>query len=375
MTDEVLNEGVIETPAGDDLRATITAAIEQQRAAVAETPAETPLANEQEEAKQARARDESGRFASQEKALEKPQEGKEQKAGAADAPKGDNAAPETPQEDQQAIRPPPGWSPKSKAAFDGLPPEVKADIVKREQEVNQGFAKLTEYKGLEPFAERARQARTTLEGALTNYTNWEDSFRRDPFAAVAHLASNFGIHPQQFAQGLLQRLGGGQVSTQSGDDTNPVQIHPALLQELAQLKSIVTNQESERANQHRQTVAQNVDTFFADPKNRYADNVSEIMVSLINQANTSGQKIDLPAIYETACWMHPDVRQLLINERATTPAASNAAKANAAAQARQASKAVTGAPARGETPTNAPPANESLRETIRRSIAEQRGEA
>lgn len=374
MTDEVLNEGVSETPAGDDLRATITAAIEQQRAAVTETPAQTPLANEQEEAKQARARDESGRFASQEKALEKPQEGKEQKAGAADVPKGDNAAPETPQEDQQAIRPPPGWSPKSKAAFDSLPPEVKADIVKREQEVNQGFAKLTEYKGIERFADQARQSGTTLERALTNYTNWEGAFKRDPFTAVAHLAGNLGMHPQQFAQALLQRLGSGQ-QLQTDADPNAMQIHPALLQELAQLKSIVTNQESERANQHRQTVAQNVDTFFADPKNRYADNVSEIMVSLINQANTSGQKIDLPAIYETACWMHPDVRQLLINERATTPAASNAAKANAAAQARQASKAVTGAPARGETPTNAPPANESLRETIRRSIAEQRGEA
>lgn len=369
MTDEVLNEGVIETPATDDLRATITAALEQQRAASSELPAETPAVEEQPEAKQDRARDEHGRFASQ----EKPQEAKEQKPATTEPQKAPEATPEAPQAEPGAIRPPPGWSPKSKAAFDGLPPEVKADIVKREQEVNQGFAKLAEFKGIERFAEQARESGTTLERALTNYTNWEGAFKRDPIAAVVHLAGNLGVHPQQFAHALLERVGGGQQQAQTGAEQNTMQIHPALLKELAELKSTVAHQESERANQHRQAVAQNVETFFADPKNKYADNVSEIMVGLINQANASGQKIDLPAIYETACWMHPEVRQLLINERATTPAVSNAAKANAAAQARNAAKAVTGAPARGMTPGNAPPANESLRDTIRRSIAEQRG--
>ena len=61
----------------------------------------------------------------------------------------------------------------SKAAFANLPPEVQADVVKREGEVNQGLAKLAEYKGLEPLAELSRQNGTTLVNAVNQYRQLE----------------------------------------------------------------------------------------------------------------------------------------------------------------------------------------------------------
>ena len=124
---------------------------------------------------------------------------------AADPTKG-----ETGEQQQAAITtatPPPGWSIKSKAQWDKLPAEVRADIAKREAEVSAGFS---EYAGVKPYAERARQGGQTLAQALQAYTGIEDLFRRDPAAGFMHVASNTGLTQHQagalFAQ-LAQQLG------------------------------------------------------------------------------------------------------------------------------------------------------------------------
>ena len=50
-------------------------------------------------------------------------------------------------------------------------------MAKRESEINQGFAKLAEYKPLERFSQMAKQGGTTLEQALESYTGIENMLR------------------------------------------------------------------------------------------------------------------------------------------------------------------------------------------------------
>jgi hypothetical protein len=143
---EELNN-VTETNENDsnDLRSQLVAAMRD-----AENES-TSTALEVENDAPSRTRDEQGRFSKDEQgeqavvAAETPVQSP---APTTDEPAGQETteAPVQP----QAVRPPPGWSPASKAAFDALPEAVKADVAKREEEVNKGFAKLGDYKGLEP---------------------------------------------------------------------------------------------------------------------------------------------------------------------------------------------------------------------------------
>lgn len=124
-----------------------------------------------------RQRDEHGRFAPKEPDKVASVPAAQQAAAASpkpgDAPAAANAAAVAPQaaqtpaaaaEQQPAAtthRVPPGWAPEAKAQFGALPPEVQAAISKREQEVDNGFRVLQDYKGLEEFTPIVRQAGTT----------------------------------------------------------------------------------------------------------------------------------------------------------------------------------------------------------------------
>ncbi|RUV16962.1 MULTISPECIES: hypothetical protein [unclassified Mesorhizobium] len=392
MADE-LDEGASSAPANDDLRSTITAAIERQRSAAGPqepAPAAEPTAtNTPAEPAKAdadpRPRDENGRF----KAADKP-EGGDKPATPAAEPKGPKAAQaEAPKAEPKPegttdapIRPPVGWSATAKSEFDKLPDSVKAAVAKREVEVNQGLAKLAEYKPIDRFVDMAKQGGTTLEAALTAYTGMENTLRRDPIAGIEQVCANLRLDPRVVVGEMARRYGilqnGGATPQPQPSQQQQIQLPPALVEQLSGLQNTVTQLQRDREASELNATTANVEAFFNDPKNKYADNVSDVMVSLIKQARASGEKINLPAIYEKACWMHPEVRDLLINERLAAntpaPAASNPATAAAAAnQARQAAKAVTGAPSRGSPPGGAPPANESLRDTIKRAIAQQSG--
>ncbi len=106
-------------------------------------------------------------------------------------------------------KPPPGWSRASKVAFDALPDAVKEAVAKREREVDQGFAKLKKYKGLDKYVEMAERSGTTLDKALEQYTGLEDLLRRDVFAGVGQILRNMGLNPHAVLQAYYQRVGGG----------------------------------------------------------------------------------------------------------------------------------------------------------------------
>lgn len=368
---DLMPDDVVETAStNDDLRATINAALAKQReAAPVEVVATEPPAETAEETKADRARAPDGKF------VEKPKEA----AVAAEAPKAAptpdatvEPAPATPE-----AKPPVGWSAAAKAKFATLDPDIKADIAKREVEINAGFAKLADFKDIEPFVRQATESGTTLKEALTKYTRAEDSLRKDPVRGVAEICRMAGFDPRLVASAIL----GIQPGAPGETPQPPAQgyVPPELLQELASVKGTLSQLQQFHQASERNALASKVDAFFSDPAHKHADAVSEIMTGLINQARTNGTPIDLDAIYGQAVWQHPDVREELIKERTAaavpppTPPNPIAKAAAAATQAKQAAKATTGAPARS-TPAGAPPpTNLSIRDNIVAAIEAQRG--
>lgn len=256
------------------------------------------------------------------------------------AAEGDKAAADAPETKSAAAAtdgaPPPGWSVKSKAEWDRLPPHVRADIVKREQEIAAGFK---QYEGLGRFAERARSSGQTLAEALHAYTAIEDLLRRDLGAGFLHIATNAGLTQYQAGQlfaDLAQRLGyqlsapGHQTASGGSATDQNVAADPNLLQQvigpvmqplMQRINSLEQSLRAQLEADHRQrerAAGEAIEQFRRDPANRYYDNVEADIARLLESGavpRTGNPLQDLAKAYELACWQHPEIREQLINER------------------------------------------------------------
>ena len=345
-----------------DLRSQIEAAVNKQREASPE-PADPEAVQEPEGDKEAaaRIRDEKGRFAA--KSGEEPVEAPAAKPVATTEPQ----AAEPVATDTQ-IRPPPGWNPAAKVAFDTLPDEVKQAVARREEEVNKGFAKLAEYKPLEPFAEQAEANGRSLPQVLEEVTRIDNVFLQDKNRGLQMIMQRYGIDPVAFAYDLVTRSGGVPNQGAAGAGQQGYQTPPAgpdlspVMAEINQLKTYI-------ATQQQQEVLGTLQAFAADPAHKFFENVRPQMAALMD----SGQATTLQDAYEAACWMNPEIRGLLIKQQAGTGTLA-APRAAVVAQAKAASKATNGAPAPGTRPGSAAPdPNMSIRDTIRAAVEQSRG--
>ncbi|MBY3249836.1 hypothetical protein [Rhizobium laguerreae] len=313
-----------------------------------------------------RQRDEHGRFAPKEvdKNTAAPQ-------AAATAPKADQtnavggAAPAAQQANQaptQAAeqpaatthRVPPGWAPEAKAQFGALPPEVQAAISKREQEVDNGFRVLQDYKGLEEFTPIVRQAGTTHADVMRKAIDWEQSLIRDPINTVIHVARMAGVNLQALVAGQQDQI---------------LQRRPQQAQQQPTPQPVNVEATVEQVLRKRDTETQ-VNAFISDPANVHAEAVLDDMVALIS----AGRASSLKDAYDAACWMRPDIRQQLISQTAQPAPDPNAQRAAAADQARKASRSISGSSAPGPSRDAAASQPTTIRDSLRSAMHAARGQ-
>ncbi|MEH7837222.1 hypothetical protein V7796_16005 [Rhizobium laguerreae] len=308
-----------------------------------------------------RQRDEHGRFAPKEADKGTPAAAAVSKP--VDVPAGANAATAAPQtpavapEQQPAAtthRVPPGWSPEAKAQFGTLPPEVQAAVAKREQEVDNGFRVLQDYKGLEEFTPIVRQAGTTHADVMRKAIDWEQSLIRDPINTVIHVARMAGVNLQALVAGQQDQI---------------LQRRPQQAQQQPTPQPVNVEATVEQVLRKRDTETQ-VNAFISDPANVHAEAVLDDMVALIS----AGRASNLKEAYDAACWMRPDIRQQLISQTAQPAPDPNAQRAAAADQARKASRSISGSSAPG--PSRDATANQqtSIRDSLRSAMHAARGQ-
>ena len=338
---------------GASLHNVIAEAVAAQKAPQDEAPKEAapePQAEGETEEKPLRedGRDEKGRFAPKEA---KEPEAKEPIASEAEEP------PAHEEKKPEHARAPHGWSVAAKAAYGELPEAVKEAIAKREEEVSQGFAR---YGGLKQYAEIAERNGTTLAQAVNDYAKIEDGLRRDFVSGIDAINARFGINPVQFIQAYAARHGvdfSGQQTAEAGYQPPPVDPDAIIQRATAALEEKFAARESQSA----------IEQFKNDPQNQYFENVREDMAILLQ----SGKAKNLQEAYDRACWMHPEIRAILLKSQNTNAAPSNAA---ALQKAKAASKAVGGAPSPGFKPGNqqVDTSKLSIMDNIKHAIAMQR---
>ena len=335
--------------ASSALQSVIADAVAAQKAPQDEAPKEAaaPVAEGETEEKPPRedGRDEKGRFA--------PKEPKEPEAKAAEA----EEAPAPEEKKPEYVRAPHGWSVAAKAAYGELPEAVKEAIAKREEEVSQGFAR---YGGLKQYAEIAERNGTTLAQAVNDYAKIEDGLRRDFVSGIDAINARFGINPVQFIQAYAARHGvdfTGQQTAQAGYQPPSVDPDAIIQRATAAIEEKFAARESLTA----------IEQFKNDPQNQYFENVREDMAILLQ----TGKAKTLQEAYDRACWMHPEIRAVLLKSQNTNATSSNAA---AVQKAKAASKAVGGAPSPGFNPgtKHVDTSKMSIMDNIKHAIALQR---
>lgn len=370
MADEIVHDAPETGAEVTDLRSTIVAAVEAQRTPEPEPelalePAEPKEAKpagdkpETEAERNERLRDNKGKFATEKNAVKRDEPAKVEVAS--EAASKEEAAPA---DDKPALRPPPGWSPTAKVAFDKLPPEVQQAVANREEEVNRGFAKLGEYKPIDRYMDMARQSGTTLDKALENYVGIENRLRQDFPTGIAELCQRQGVHPVALANAILARHG-VQSAQQDGTGEPQAAHQQAPSVDLSPIHQEINALKSYIAEQQNQGVQTEIQRFASNPEHRFFENVKADMGRLIN----SGQAEDLEDAYDKACWANKEIRALLIKQQAPPPSVNGA---DAVSKAKAAAKATGGAPSAGFKP-NAGSEGGSIRDTIRAAVNSQRG--
>jgi hypothetical protein len=308
-----------------------------------------------------RQRDEHGRFAPREADKGTPAAAAVPKA--VDAPAAANAATAAPQtpavapEQQPAAathRVPPGWAPEAKAQFGTLPPEVQAAISKREQEVDNGFRVLQDYKGLEEFTPIVRQAGTTHADVMRKAIDWEQSLIRDPVNTVIHVAKMAGVNLSALVNGQTEQI---------------LQRQPQQAQQQPRPQPVNVEATVEQVLRKRDTETQ-VNAFISDPANVHAEAVLDDMIALIS----AGRAANLKDAYDAACWMRPDIRQQLISQTAQPAIDPNAQRAAAADQARKASRSISGSSAPGPSAAATAGQPTTIRDSLRTAMHAARGQ-
>lgn len=346
----------------DDIHADLAAAFDappEDTGTVEPPPADTSVQPQDD-----RARDDQGRFA------QKPADTAklDTQPPAPVDPKAVLPGTQPPVDAGAALRPPPGWSIAAKAAFAALPKDVQEAVTRREQEVDQGFAKLAEYKGIdkaiEPFIPALTMRGVSPAQAIKQLFDAQAVLDRDPVNGIAWLARSYGVDLRQFAQG--QQANG----QQAGHQPNPLaQYLQPLVQEINALKGHFTTQQQQAVEHQRSQAVSEIQAFAADPKHTYFENLKDDMAVRIQ----SGMAKDLGEAYDQACWSHPDIRQRLISEQQQAAQGEAQRKAaEVAANARRAGGSITGAPVAGSSSLNTSPSG-SIEDDLRAAFAEAGG--
>jgi hypothetical protein len=268
----------------------------------------------------------------------------------------DPAAPAATTPETPKSKAPQSWPAADRAHWDKIPVDVQAVIARREEEAHKGITQLGQDASygkqikevIAPYLPIIRAEGGTEAGAVRDLLQT---------AYVLRTAN------AEQKVGLFRQLAG-----QFGVDLNAVtagapQVDPqvqSLQRELAQVKGFLHQGQQQQHQQVQDQVQSVIDSFAADPKNEFYEQVKPLMGSLL----VNGQARDMQEAYDMACHANPDVRSTILTRQTVEADAKRAAEANAKAAAkRRASGSVNGSPGAPVTATTTAQ-NLSLRDEL-----------
>lgn len=265
---------------------------------------------------------------------------------------------------------PASWRPEIRQKFGALPPEVQAEVTRRETQIEQTLRQTADQRN---YAQSINQLITPYDAMIRaeggNHITAVDNLLKTAYQLrtanpqskamlVAQMIKQHSVDTALLDNALYQIFGGGPANQpQAGPD--PMMAH--FQQELAPIKQFVQSiQQRQQQNEQEtgQTLLTEAKAFAADPKNVYIEDVREDMADLLEMAARRGVKMSLSDAYTRATLAHPEIGKLVMHSQASASAAQRSA---AARRARNASASLPS----GGTPDGA--ADHATRPNDRRS--------
>lgn len=258
-------------------------------------------------------------------------------------------APEAP------VRPAPNtWKREVAEKWGTLPPEVQAEVERREADFHKG---IEQYREAAQFTQNFGRAIQPFEATLR-------ATGLDPVSAVTNLMSTdhvlrYGQPHEKVAkfQQMAQYYG---VDLGQAQQAQP-QVDPhvsALQQQIQQLQGYLQQQEQQGRQAEEATLHSEISRFAADPNHGHFEQVREHMAALLQ----AGLAQDLSDAYAQAVYANPATRAAVSQQQAKATREEAARKAAAARTA--ASVNVRSRPALAADV----PAGQSMEETIRAQL-------
>jgi hypothetical protein len=321
------------TPAPEAAPAPVQAPLDLEPQAAAEPAAEAsaeaaPAAdlNEISEAEQPdneqaqqQARDEQGKFAKAEGVQPGPKPG----------PK------------QPGERAPASWKPEIREHWGSLPEPVRAEIARREVEVQRTLQETAE----------ARKTVESIDRVIAPYMSFIKAEGSNPLQAIDNMMSTAaklrtGTAPElatmmaqlinqfgtgRFGAAFIEQLDGALAGQAPRVDPQQAAIEQVLNQRLAPVQQMLTQFQQAQVYQQQQVAERahnEVAQFISQAE--FGDDVREDMADLLEAAQRKGQSLTLQQAYEKACYLNDSVRKVMQQRQAaqgasvTTQAAQRA---------------------------------------------------
>ena len=248
-------------------------------------------------------------------------------------------------------KPPQSWKPGAREAWGSLPPDVRAEVHRREKEaarvVQETAPARQVYQHLGQLQQKYAPA-LQAEGVdvVTAATNLMDLASRLRFGTpvekatlAATIIRNYGVDINALAN-VLDGQVPQQLHPQQGQPQPGMYQDPRVDQLLQQLEQA----KQSRIEQTVQAATNEVETFGAD-KDFFQD-VREDMADMLELAAKRGIDMTLEQAYDRACSMHPEIAKVLEARKAAQAAGTQNGSTR---KARAAASSVRGTPATAST--------------------------
>lgn len=293
----------------EDLRSTIEAAMETPAPTQTNDPAPAPAPAPVESAPE-------GLKSAPEAAEAAPVEGEPTPTPDQSPTAPESEANQAPAQDDPWKKPPQSWKPLVREKWAGLPPEVKAEIVRREKQIEGGLKEASHARQfaeqfsevVKPFASRYAATQTPPLQVVQNLMRADYILSTAPAVAraqyMAKMIQDYGVD----IAALDQALSGQTPTEPQGQPPNiQPQIEQLLNQRLAPIQQFLQQQQQNEQKKVQTTIEQMANN---PTKYPHFDDVREDMADLIEISSRRGVYLSLDQAYTRAVASNPELSEL-----------------------------------------------------------------
>ena len=282
---------------------------------------------------------------------------------------GDEEPLEDAEEGQADARAPVSWKPSVREHWSKLPPAVKAEVLKREGEIQKGLQQASGYRKVaEEYLSTVRpfqplmqsmgatpaQAIQTVMGTVSQLASGTVSQKAE---IIASIIKDYGVDIM-----ALDTILSGQELPEDPNAPLMSQFEEKLRPIYGFMEQMNGMQQAEETNLG-QKAATDLQAFASDTKNEFLEDVRMGMAEYLEVAANNQRVMTLKEAYDRACQDNPEIKKVLAQRAAAAKATPSGDELT---KKRRAASSVSGSPTGGGKSGN----EESLADTIRAQFDE-----